>query len=358
MKKIVTMIFPILAAIFLVPAIQASAKNLEWEYDEYGKAYWYENGVKQGTVDDALGILGFGTNRGREIYDPVSDSWYWLDSCYNGAKAVNKEVWIPYTYQDEMVMDASGVGRVPVEYPAAMENFYNLCSQSKLELTWLDTMVMRQMVTKSGKWVRYDADGQMMKGWVTIEGPLAIIYPDQAGNTYYYDTITGSMVKGGYFVIDGYWNTFDENGVLIASSNPAHDTGVAQASDRECIDWTYNYESIYLSDFVIHQPGDTWKDGSVTATMNEDGTITYVGNVFGYDYVSTKTAASVTCSHDNETEEKIQTGIFDDNGNAIGYNEYDVVTCPDCGKVTTYALGSFYYPEEPEEVVVPDWLIF
>ncbi len=344
MKKIVTMIFPILAAIFLVPAIQASAKNLEWEYDEYGKAYWYENGVKQGTVDDALGILGFGTNRGREIYDPVSDSWYWLDSCYNGAKAVNKEVWIPYTYQDEMVMDASGVGRVPVEYPAAMENFYNLCSQSKLEPTWLDAMVARQMLTKSGKWVRYDADGQMMKGWVTIEGPLAIIYPDQAGNTYYYDTITGSMVNGGYFVIDGYWNTFDENGVLIASSNPAHDTGVAQASDRECINWTHNYASetydlrTLPSDFDIHQPGDTWTsdDGLDSYVMNDDGSITgtHYNLLDRSKTVTIDTKESETCEHDWERSVLLDYAV-----NEHGENySYQIVTytCKNCGSTMIF----------------------
>ena len=47
-----------------------------------GKDYWYENGVKQGT-----------TGRGKEIYDPDSDAWYWLDAKQGGAKAVNKDVY-------------------------------------------------------------------------------------------------------------------------------------------------------------------------------------------------------------------------------------------------------------------------
>ena len=40
-------------------------------YQEYpgGPWYWYENGVRQGT-----------TGRGKEIYDPKSDAWYWLDA--------------------------------------------------------------------------------------------------------------------------------------------------------------------------------------------------------------------------------------------------------------------------------------
>ena len=47
-----------------------------------GKDYWYENGVKQGT-----------TGRGKEIYDPDSDAWYWLDANQGRAKAVNKDVY-------------------------------------------------------------------------------------------------------------------------------------------------------------------------------------------------------------------------------------------------------------------------
>ncbi len=44
-----------------------------------GKDYWYENGMKQGT-----------TGRGKEIYDPDSNAWYWLDAKQGGAKAVDR----------------------------------------------------------------------------------------------------------------------------------------------------------------------------------------------------------------------------------------------------------------------------
>ena len=55
-------------------------------YQEYpgGPWYWYENGVRQGT-----------TGRGKEIYDPKSDAWYWLDAVQGGAMTTNKDV-----YQD------------------------------------------------------------------------------------------------------------------------------------------------------------------------------------------------------------------------------------------------------------------
>ena len=100
-----------------------------------GKDYWYENGVKQGT-----------TGRGKEIYDPDSDAWYWLDANRGGAKAVSKDV-----YQE----------------------------------------------SNGGKWVRYDANGQMIKGWDTNDD-----------GTYYFDLVTGAMTKGDA-TIDGLPCSFD-----------------------------------------------------------------------------------------------------------------------------------------------------
>ena len=103
---------------------------------ENGRDYWYENGVKQGT-----------TGRGKEIYDASSDAWYWLDAVDGGAKAVNKDV-----YQE----------------------------------------------SDGGKWVRYDENGHMIKGWYT-----------QDGKTWYYDLTTGAMYKG-WHTIEGSTYHFDE----------------------------------------------------------------------------------------------------------------------------------------------------
>lgn len=50
--------------------------NMPPEYGWYevdGAKYWYENGVRQGLE-----------GRGKEIYDPESDAWYWLDAAYDG----------------------------------------------------------------------------------------------------------------------------------------------------------------------------------------------------------------------------------------------------------------------------------
>ena len=55
----------------------------------------------------------------------------------------------------------------------------------------------------TGKWVRYDADGHMVKGWQTT---------DQG--TYYFDPVYGTMAKGNA-VIDGATYYFDVNtGIL------------------------------------------------------------------------------------------------------------------------------------------------
>lgn len=114
--------------------------------EENGKKYWYENGVKQGT-----------TGRGKEIYDPNSDAWYWLDAVQGGAMTVNKDV-----YQE------SKAGQ------------------------WADKP------DGTGKWVRYDENGHMVKGWQTTDK-----------GTYYFDLITGAMAKG-TGDIDGVPCAFDE----------------------------------------------------------------------------------------------------------------------------------------------------
>lgn len=178
-----------------INAAEPGTPEFGWLEKDNAK-YWYENGIRQGTYSDANGVLGDGTVRGREIYDPESDGWYWLDAVYDGAKAVNKEVWIPYIYQNEADWDEA-------EIAANASNSGDMAQQ-----------VIREINNASGKWVRYDADGKMYKGWYTVEGQDAEIYPEQAGNTYYYDPQTGLMAKGNV-EIAGQTYYFDEiTGVL------------------------------------------------------------------------------------------------------------------------------------------------
>ena len=59
-----------------------------------------------------------------------------------------------------------------------------------------------------------DAEGRMIKGWYTVSGADTALYPDQIGNTYYYDYKTGLMAKG-WVTINGQKYHFDEiTGVL------------------------------------------------------------------------------------------------------------------------------------------------
>lgn len=158
--------------------------------------YWYENGTRQGTYDDKNGVVGDGTIRGREIYDGVTDGWYWLDACYNGARAINKEVWMPYIYQDEKKWSEEELIR----------NSYSSGDMAN--------QVVEAIKSGSGKWVRYDGNGRMYKGWFTVTEDLAAYYPSQVGNTYYYDNQTGLMAKG-WVTIDGERYHFNEvTGVL------------------------------------------------------------------------------------------------------------------------------------------------
>ena len=220
-----------------------------------GKDYWYENGVKQGT-----------TGRGKEIYDPDSDAWYWLDANQGGAKAVSKDVyqesnggkWVRYdanghmikgwdtnddgTYYFDLVTGAMTKGDATIDgLPCCFDTVTGIglnCSWKRINgkdywyeggkrqgydpnnaayrgkeiydpasngWYWLDNVqqgakaVSKDVYQESsgGKWVRYDANGQMIKGWNTNEN-----------GTYYFDPVTGAMAKG-TTTIDGMTYYFD-----------------------------------------------------------------------------------------------------------------------------------------------------
>ena len=222
---------------------------------ENGRDYWYENGVKQGT-----------TGRGKEIYDSGSNAWYWLDANQGGAKAVNKDVyqesnggkWVRYdanghmikgwdtnddgTYYFDLVTGAMTKGDATIDgLPCSFDTVTGIglnCAWKRINgkdywyeggkrqgydpnnaayrgkeiydpasngWYWLDNVqqgakaVSKDVYQESsgGKWVRYDANGQMIKGWNT-----------NADGTYYFDPITGAMAKG-TTTIDGMTYYFD-----------------------------------------------------------------------------------------------------------------------------------------------------
>ena len=132
--------------------------NLMWHSMD-GKDYWYEGGKRQGYDPNNAAY------RGKEIYDPASGAWYWLDNVQQGAKTVSKDV-----YQESEAGD------------------------------WAEN------ADGTGKWVRYDANGHMVKGWDTNND-----------GTYYFDQVYGTMAKG-IVTIDGNLYLFDvDTGVMQAS---------------------------------------------------------------------------------------------------------------------------------------------
>ena len=147
-----------------------------------GESYWYENGERQGVKYDAAGNIDI-SYRGKEIYDPSSNAWYWLDSVQDGAVAKNKDV-----YQDSEAGEwGNRIGDDGKTY---------------------------------GKWVRYDADGHMVKGWQTAEA-----------GTYYFDLVYGTMAKGNV-TIDGRNYIFDQyTGILVSEVNDTDDNGISLDND-------------------------------------------------------------------------------------------------------------------------------
>lgn len=114
-----------------------------WRSDSNGTLFWYEKGARQGyNVSDP-------NYRGKEIYDPYTNAWYWLDNVQQGAFAKNKDVYQEYD-------------------------------------------------DGTGKWVRYDNWGKMVKGWDW--GAL-----DNHGISQYFDPVTGAMAKGDVWIGDEHW---------------------------------------------------------------------------------------------------------------------------------------------------------
>ncbi len=178
--------------------------NYQGWYIEKGVSYWYENGIRQGDKNDKKNFSYDGSVRGREIYDPASDGWYWLDVINGGAKAVNKEVFMPYIFQDEAdhLNDDAWIKSAASGANRKSPDIVDLSGQ-------VEKAIKSHGGNGAGKWVRYDKSGKMIKGWYTVSGADNQLYPDQIGNTYYYDQQTGLMAKG-LVTINGVQYYFDE----------------------------------------------------------------------------------------------------------------------------------------------------
>ncbi len=218
-------------------AYEDGGNTYEWKTEE-GKQYWYENGERQGIYGSKGNVFYDETERGREIYDRESDGWYWLDAVYSGAKAENKEVFMPYIYSDEegRLSDEAWIDTV-----AALSNkTAEKVKEDGGEVVDLSAQVKQAIKSHggdgAGKWVRYDAKGKMVKGWYKVQGSDEKLYPKQAGNVYYYDRQTGLMAKG-TVKIDGVEYVFDGVSGALTSGN-APDIKSTDSNDSDTSDTT------------------------------------------------------------------------------------------------------------------------
>jgi len=178
-----------------------------------GKQYFYENGIKQGTE-----------GRGKEVYDPVTDAWYWLDAISGGAVAKNKDV-----YQES----AAGIWGDNISVS-------------------MNGAIYPGLTT--GKWVHYDENGHMVKGW----------YTNDKGDKYFFDYTYGTMMKG-YATIDEteyYFNV--DTGVLertVATDIP--ENGFKTIDGNEY--WYENYQRMGYSHIGLSYRGKEIYDPSSDA---------------------------------------------------------------------------------------------
>ncbi|HBA48377.1 MAG TPA: hypothetical protein DCZ91_11390 [Lachnospiraceae bacterium] len=122
-----------------------SERNTEFWLLIDGESYWYVDWTRQGWKPELPDY------EGEEIYDAVSDAWYWLDGRAQGRMASDKLVYLETQADEEGTI---------------------------------------------GKWVYYGADGRRLKGW-------------SEDKMYYFDPVYGTRAKG-TLIIGNTEYVFDE----------------------------------------------------------------------------------------------------------------------------------------------------
>ena len=320
-------------------AAETTATENGWSADGM---YWYENGVKQGTE-----------GRGKEIYDPESGAWYWLDAVQGGKKAVSKDV-----YQE----------------------------------SWAGAYADREDGT--GKWVRYDENGHMVKGWTENED-----------GTYYFDLETGAMAKG-ETVIDGvpcrfdaytgvgldkawaeengalywyedgkrqgtegrgkeiydvgsdawYWLDAVDNGKKAVSKDVYQESWAGAYADREdgTGKWVrYDENGKMIKGWDSNQNGKYYFDPETGAMAK--GTMVIDGVEYTFDKTTGKLENTVTIQvvhHDRDRTGAVtdsyspETGSYADISGLVGYIEYLAVPVDKDGNITEPVYASFWAPDD------------
>ena len=93
------------------------------------------------------------------------------------------------------------LGNIEAKADAKGRVFIPATFRKQLQAASEEKLVLRKDVyqdSNGGKWVRYDEDGHMVKGWTA-----------NSNGRYYFDLITGAMMKG-LVNINGTNHYFDE----------------------------------------------------------------------------------------------------------------------------------------------------
>ena len=189
-----------------------SADYTGW-YQTNGQNYWYEHGSPA---------------RSKEIYDPGSNAWYWLDS--DGTMARNKDVYLPSSGGKWVRYDENGHMRKGEDYRYGGWYYFD-------PVTGAMAKGMRFVPSNGGKWVYYDwTTGKMAHGeqyvdydaehtgWYLFDVNTGAMFhgdtyvPSSGGKWVRYDRATGKMVKG-LQAQDGAWYYFDQATGAMAHGN-------------------------------------------------------------------------------------------------------------------------------------------
>ncbi len=184
--------------------------------DTPGEWYWFDEGVMA---------------KDKEVYDPETDAWYWFDA--DGTMAKDKDVFIPVKNQEDTDDSESDDSEVTGKWVRYDENGLMIKGEDYRYGGWYDFDVITGEMVKgftyltetndskdtenavlAGKWVYYDEiTGQMHHGESYIHE-----------NWYRFDDMTGAMVHGEY-VNDNGWYRYDDITGIMVHGEYANDNG-------------------------------------------------------------------------------------------------------------------------------------
>ena len=171
------------------PASAAPVDSVTPPYDNYtgwvyqdGLQYWFDSGIMA---------------RSKEIYDPSSNAWYWLDA--DGTMAHDKDVYQSSNGGKWVRYDSAGHMIKGEDYRYGGWYFFDYTTGAMAK-------GMKYISSNGGKWVYYDwTNGQM------AHGEKYVNYDSEHTGWYLFDDNTGAMFHGDTYIRSngGKWVRYD-----------------------------------------------------------------------------------------------------------------------------------------------------